>query len=325
MTLVLGLITDDFIIHVSDRRLTDGRTGRQVTTKAAKTVICPQAMYMVSFTGLAQIAPPMATGEWLMRTLWQNKDADLFESLAWAAGQAIRALSIPMALKRHAFLVSGWLHHGSWETSAPLPPGFKPGAFSSVVSNFLDLSGVGRVYPEPQAVFTHGTCPLMPSEKFLIGSVGARLRDDERDALNRDVSAALRSREGRERAAALLMVRTVRSVAERDPTVGGGAFIAAIPRHHRAGSSGDRQGLNVLGVRWGLPEQEAATFVHIPDEETNTVETPYILADPFSGIGTITITKGSVPGLRPFLGIPEAGEFTLTLLPLRGSDELRPR
>ncbi len=49
MTLVLSLLTDDFIIHASDRRLTDGRTGRQVTTKAAKTVICPPLRAMVSF------------------------------------------------------------------------------------------------------------------------------------------------------------------------------------------------------------------------------------------------------------------------------------
>ena len=78
--------------------------------------------------------------------------------------------------------------------------------------------------------------------------------------------------------------------------------------------------MEVLGVRWGLPEQYAATFVHIPDEQTNTVESPYILADPFSGIAALTITKGRVPDLN---GIPEVGEFRMTLLPLRSSEELR--
>jgi hypothetical protein len=262
----------------------------------------------------------MTTGEWLMRTLWENKDADLFESLACAADKAVGAIRIPMVLKRHTFLVSGWLNHATWEANAPLPSGFKPGAFLSVVSNVHDQSG--SILPEPQMAFTHSTSLLMPRQKYLMGSVGARVKQDEREALDRDVSAALRSREGRERAAALLMVRTIRAVSERDPTVGGGAFIAAIPRHHRTGSSGAHQGIEVLGVRWGLPEQHAATFVHIPDEQTNTVETPYILADPFSGIGTLTITKGPVPDLKPLAGIPEVGEFRLTVLPLRSSDEL---
>src|SRR5437870_4840144 len=182
MTLVLSLITDDFIIHASDRRLTDGRTGQQVTTKAAKTVICPQAMYMVSFTGLAECAPPMATGEWLMRTLWKNKDVDLFGSLSRAAGETIGAVRIPMALKRHAFLVSGWLHRARWATNAPLPPGFQPGPFSSVVSNVHDPSDPGRLLPEPQAAFTHSTRLLMPGEKFLFASIGAQLKRDEWEA-----------------------------------------------------------------------------------------------------------------------------------------------
>jgi hypothetical protein len=162
----------------------------------------------------------------------------------------------------------------------------------------------------------------MPGENYVIGGVGVQLTGAEQASLDRDVSAALRSKEGRERAAALLMVRMIRSVAKRDRRVGGGAFVAAIPRHHRAGSSGARSGVEVLGVRWGLPERQVATFAHIPDEETNTVETPYILADPFSGIGTLTITKGPVPGLGPMTGMPEAGEMRMTLLPLRSSDEL---
>jgi hypothetical protein len=52
-----------------------------------------------------------------------------------------------------------------------------------------------------------------------------------------------------------------------------------------------RQGVEVL--RSLGPEQHAATFVHIPDEQTNTAETPHP-ADPLSGIGTLTITKGPV-------------------------------
>jgi hypothetical protein len=325
MTLILSLITDDFIIHASDRRLTDGRTGRQMTTKAAKTVICPQAKYMVSFTGLAHISPPMTTGEWLMRTLWENKDRDLFETLACAAGKAIEALRIPTAVKRHSFIVSGWLQHMlHWEANADLPKGFIPGPFAALVSNSHDLSAFGETLREPQPVFTHLGRVLLPDERFVIVSVGAELTRAEQESLDRDISSALRSSGGRERAAALLMVRTIESVAKRDPTVGGGAFVAAIPRHYRPdGAQPDRPHMNVLGALWGLPEAGAATFVHIPDQPTKTVESPYILADPFSGIATLTIHSGPVPGLTPLTSeVPDAGEIRMKIIPWRSTEEL---
>jgi hypothetical protein len=327
MTLVLTLLTDDFIIHASDRQLTDVRTGRQILTKAAKTVICPPGMYMVSFTGLAQIAPPMPTGEWLMRTLWEHKNEDLFGSLAAAAANAIQRIAIPRAFKRHAFLVSGWLDHGTWTADRPLPQGFTPGAYATIVSNFHDPLEPGRALSEPGFAFVHSTRVLMPNQKFLIGSVGAHVKPQEQEALDRDISAALRSTSGgRERAAALLMVRTIQTVAERDATVGGGAFIAALPRQRPLRGAGPRlRSMEFLGVRWGLPEHDAITFVHIPDRPTTTVETPYVLETPFAGIGTFTIRSGPVPDLKQLAGIPEAGEMQLKIISWYDGDELARR
>lgn len=323
MTLVLSLLTDDFIIHASDRRLTDGRTGRQVTTKAAKTVICPPLRAMVSFTGLAQIAPPMDTGEWLMRTLWATKGKELFGNLALAADKAFAVIPIPPALKRHAFLLSGWLHHGTMDQ--PMPPGFKLGAFTTLVSNFDDPAWDFGQPSHADLSFRHSTRALLLNQTFAIDSVGARLTDAERTTLDRDISAALRSKAGgRERAAALLMARTIRSVSERDPTVGGGVFIAAIPRQIQDGAARPKT-MAILGVRWGLPEPDAATFVHIPDVPTTVVETPYILGDPFAGIGTLSVNRGPVPDLKPLAGIPEAGEMKLRLISWYSGDELAQR
>lgn len=323
MTLVLSLITDDFIIHASDRRLTDGRTGRQLTTKAAKTVICPPFMAMVSFTGLAQIAPPMDTGEWLMRTLWANRGKELFGNLARAADEAFAGLSIPPALKRHAFLLSGWLHHGTMDR--PVPPGFRFGAFTTLISNFEDPAWSFPESPNSALGFRHATRALLLSQNFAIDSVGARLTNAERTTLDRDVSAALRSKTGgRERAAALLLARTIRSVSERDPTVGGGVFIAALPRCVPTGAARPKT-MEILGVRWGLPESDAATFVHIPDVPTTVVETPYILGDPFAGIGVLSVDSGPVPDLGPLTDIPKAGDLKINLIPWYDAAELAQR
>jgi hypothetical protein len=153
----------------------------------------PPAMFMVSFTGLAQIAPPMDTGEWLMRTLWAHKNEELFESLARVAGKAIAAIAIPRALKRHAFLVSGWLQHGEWAVDGPLPCGFKPGAYATLLSNFHASSAPGGQPCEPELDFRHSMRVLLPDQKFAIDSVGAQLAETERDSLDRHVTARLES------------------------------------------------------------------------------------------------------------------------------------
>jgi hypothetical protein len=108
VTLILSLITPSFAIHVSDRQLTDGVTGRPLRTRAAKTVIVPAAQFMVSYTGIAQIGSALTTEEWLARTLWETRDSDdAFGTLADAATEAFATIVAPVRTRRHAFLVSG--------------------------------------------------------------------------------------------------------------------------------------------------------------------------------------------------------------------------
>ena len=325
LTLILSLITNNFACHVSDRRLTDGSTGRQLDSKASKTVIAPQLHLMVSYTGLAQLAPQMTTDEWLLRTIWGIRGShDFFGSLAEAAGDAFKRISLTPRLKRHVFVVSGWLGNGAWKSATALPENFTPSSYCTLVSNFHDFE-IGVELTEGSAEFSHRTRLLLPGDKFQIFAAGARLTSAESTELESSVSAALRSAAGGERAAAVAMLRTVQRVSDRDPTVGGGAFVVALPRDYAVPTqdASNKLGLTVLGVRWGLPEAGSATFVHISDRPTEVVESPGIIADPFAGSATLTVKKGKVPNLAGIGGsLPEEFEGKLNLIALRSSEEI---
>jgi hypothetical protein len=83
--------------------------------------------------------------------------------------------------------------------------------------------------------------------------------------------------------------------------------------------------MEFLGVRWGLPQPHTATYVHMPDEPTTVVETPYILGDPFAGIGTLNFKSGPVPDLKPLAGPPEAFEGEMRIISWYSSNELAQR
>lgn len=324
MTLVLSLVTRRFVCHVSDRQLTDLRTGRPLVSRASKTVIVPAAQFMVSYTGLAKMTRTMTTDEWLMRTCWELRDSDdYFGRLAEAASDAFAAIRLPPALKRHSFVVSGWLGTGEFETDDALPDGFELEGYCTYITNSLDFAA-GVEVAEARSRFEHRTRPLYPNEKFTVFSAGATLNASETAELDVSIAAAMRAAGGKERAAAMAMLRTVGRVAARDRTVGGGAFICALPRNPPSPqNSHEVAKLEILGVRWGLPQSGRATFVHIPDGPTNVVESPGIIADPFAGRGTLRVDQGVVSTLAAGLGtIPEAAELKMNVLALRSSEEI---
>jgi hypothetical protein len=319
MTLILSLITPEFACHVSDRRLTDGLTGKPMVSRASKTVIVPAAQFMVSYTGLARIRQ-MTMDEWLLRTLWSVRESeDFFGSLAAAASEAFKSIAVPRSLKRHGFLISGWIGNGEFATDAPLPEGFTLSGYATYVTNTLDLErGVELI--EASDTFVHRTRPLLPAEPFSIFAAGVPLTEGESDELERSVAAALRSPGGGVRAAAVAMIRTVDRVSTRASSVGGGTFVCAVPRHYRPLE--EAAGFNVMGVKWGLPEAGAATFLHAPDRPTQEVESPGIIADPFAGHGTLVVKKGTVPSIAGVDEVPEEAEMRMRLIALRSSEEL---
>jgi hypothetical protein len=312
MTLLLSLITDDFVCHVSDRRLTNLTTGEEMVALASKTVVAPAGRMMASYTGLARITDRLTTEQWLAFTVFQARDSDdFFGAIAEASTDAFGRIRLPRRQKRHGFVISGWL---------PQQLGGRP--FVAFVCNFLDFEA-GCELAEPD-VFTYRMRPLEAGGRFHIFSAGARLTAPEMADLDADVASALRSAGGHERAATLRLLRTIENVAGRDATVGGGAFICAIPRGFdvAAEQASDAPGLNVMGVHWGLPRPDVPTFAHIASARSETVESPVVVGDPFAGQMLLRVDQEHQPSLSGVPGLPAEGTVEMRLVALRDSTEM---
>jgi hypothetical protein len=190
--------------------------------------------------------------------------------------------------------------------------------------NYLDFDA-GIELTDTTAAFAHRTRPLYPDEQFSIVTAGVDLTASESAELEANVAAALRSRGGAERAAAAAMLRTVEQVSQRTRLVGGGTFVASLPRDYEPPTDPEvpnAHEMSVLGVRWGLPTAGTATFAHIPDVPTHVVESPTIIADPFAGRAEVIIRQGQAPNLAGVPEVPEAAEVRMRLIALRSSDEI---
>jgi hypothetical protein len=283
VTLVVSLITPDFVCQASDRRVTDVKTGRQITTKVNKTVAVVPMRLLVSYTGLAQL-DGMDTDEWLVRTVYDLRDSDdFFGGLAARAAKAVEKISLCAKDKRHLFVLSGWFTEDMAVDGIPpeagysRPPDGGTTAYCCVVTNYLSDAGqwLGTARPE----FIHRMRLLPLSEPFHVIPAGALLTPNELRGLDADLASAFRSRKAQERAAAALLIRTIQTVEARDTSVGGGVFVSSLARDFvPPATESDETGLHVMGMKWGLPEAGQATFVHIPEgPREETVESPFIM------------------------------------------------
>jgi hypothetical protein len=147
MTLLVSVITRDYIVHASDMRFTQRTASgkNKPTCEFESKVVATQGKWfnsLTAFTGLAYFGDHR-TGEWLRETLWERKCATLGPfhaqqeltieaSLRWAELRKLGKKISPSAL-RCSFITAGW---------TGTPEG--PAAFVSIVSNFQTMHGPVR-------------------------------------------------------------------------------------------------------------------------------------------------------------------------------------
>lgn len=214
MTLILSYLTQDFVVQVSDRRLTwdDGRLADDNANKA--TLYCGRAA--IGYTGRAQIKTER-TDEWLTGILANAKDLPAaLDTIKDEATAYFGRIADTPRQRRHAFVIAGWTRVSA---DRPIQRIF------CRVSNFHDTEQ-GEL-PEARPEFASGLKLLEPDEPPRLNSTGRGLSEDERLLLGevlQNVPDPTRI--------ALAMARTVRIVAARDPAVGRGVLAVHIPRSY---------------------------------------------------------------------------------------------
>ena len=131
MTLVLSCLTRDFVVQVSDQRITSLATGDVMDDSRNKaTVWCSSLVF--AYSGLAELAGEH-TDTWLAARLRAatNPDEAIF-GLQAAATQQFATFGPPCPRTRHAFAAVGWVRKRG------IP---EPIALHVSVSNALDERG----------------------------------------------------------------------------------------------------------------------------------------------------------------------------------------
>jgi hypothetical protein len=269
MTLVLSLITDSWAIQVSDRRLVwltpDGKVVRKDDERNKAVIWCNRLAF--AYTGLAELGPMREpTDVWLARELaesWvgggavdqtQDKVVAVIADRAAAAMRRPRiARGVPAHQRRHAFVGTGWARFDGSDDMAPYIVqihNFPHSAESSVDAE--DAFGVAVL--------------RLPSQErpIFVNWVGQELGEPERALLPK-----LRRRDPRTREygrfASDVLVDVVRSVAARNPLVGRGLLINALPRW--AIHPGDPTTFLIAGD----PAADELTFLCLPHDQDDPV------------------------------------------------------
>lgn len=217
MTLIQTVLTRDFILQVSDRRLTKGRpnsTSVLIDDEKYTKLICWNNTFTVGFTGIARIdrSQSEATSHWIAKVL---SDYPLFEAgviaLQASASKKIKELKKNWD-RRLAIVISGFDHRNvpliaiitnfDLSTGIPLPD---PTNFQSKMSSLDRGHHVGtHVAGQPLTVF---------QARLLSYHVRKMVRKPCR------INQAVR-----------VMVDIQRHVAKNSPTVGADALCVLIPR-----------------------------------------------------------------------------------------------
>jgi hypothetical protein len=222
MTLVLSLVTPDYVIQVSDRRLVcpDDPNFKPVDT-ANKTVLFCSSM-TIAYTGIARIGN-RNVDDYLVEVINDQvscRPTEVANYLAKRLTQSFRAIVLPREKKRQTFVGVGW----AFET----PQIRKP--FMLQVSNCYYkgqyLAEAEEHFTVNSMVFTGTNAP-----RWAWKAIGVGLNDQERKNLNFAIRKVAKGKRGSDPfRMTMLLFDVARRVSERDFSVGKELLATMIPR-----------------------------------------------------------------------------------------------
>jgi hypothetical protein len=195
LTQILSVITHDYVLMASDRRLTRAtgeRAGEVLSDDTCKLVsLCHT--YGIGYSGLAYLGG-RPTHEWIATTLADANCHDVDNAsnvLVQATPPALHAA--PPELRRQIFIFAGWAQFDS-------PPGLH--SHFCVVTNALDESG--RVLAKPLDEFSRRVRALRDEESLLWHSI-LPLSNDRASTLDRNLRRLVAREIGPQEALRLLV------------------------------------------------------------------------------------------------------------------------
>lgn len=249
MTLILTCLADDYIVQVSDRRLTLASDPAQATSDHTNKAIFLDGRYIFGFTGLAQLSGQRAD-LWFAAKINTIKDMPLVDRLKGLGRLLPGAIRYaPPQYRTHAFVGAGFARAGQ---TAPIEP------IAVQLSNFLKRDG-RPTWPSDKFDVIIRRIP--PGKDFLVLGAGAELNLSERTVLLRSIRKARRAGAGIQSIARIL-AEMIWKVARRNTTVGNTVMICTLPRS-ALGPNGEAAEGTVGGIKFNSNE---ASFYYLGPE-----------------------------------------------------------
>jgi hypothetical protein len=244
MTLILSIITDEYIVQVSDRRLTrfDGSVFDDGTNK----VLSWCGMFSIAFTGIAFIDRKQTkpTLEWVQETLRSAKDIEPAIELL-RSGLQTKLAVLPNAWdKRLALSMVGW----ALRDGALVP-------VSILISNFhANVNGQDLALYKHRSTVEAYIFPLESAHRgFLFHTFGAPVDENVSRYLRRGLQRLVASPRNSSRRAGQLATQILRLVAHTQKTVGTDVTVMAMPKTNTSPGA-------VSTSAFGAPNASEATF-----------------------------------------------------------------
>jgi hypothetical protein len=273
MTLILNAATHDCVIRVSDRRLTDVRTGGILEDNRNKVTLFGNRLAF-GYTGLAAIGPiPM--DEWITKILSDPATTSGSKACYRLRDQATRvfkSIGLSETQKRHAFCAAGWtcISANEWRS------------IIVTISNAIDDKGYWMSKAENE--FKVRYTVLEPSKPIMITPTGQAVN---LKSLSRSIRQCLERDALSPQSLGRLLVACVRETAKTNATVGKNLLFICLPKKAVTAQPGGTVTLLFSG-----PLSEVVTSLYLPEGSSDGVQYGPNLAAP--GVGLTGAQGGSV-------------------------------
>jgi len=237
MTMVLTAMTDNHIFVVSDRRMTDGRTHRTLSSTENKAVVLDNQM-ILTYTGFCNLED-LPTDAWVAEVLVNEPVENWIRILLNRVGPAVRKIKVDPRKRRHAFLLTGY---------AKMPKGrhaYRPVGF--LISNFHGPDGSILSQPEPKFWLS---LLRLGNWKVRVDSIRGEvdLSNHRRVVLEKAIRRQLRATPDRPQRVLDILGEEVRNVARKDASVGPDLMAVSFPL--TAIGSGLHMAIDPTAVDW---------------------------------------------------------------------------
>lgn len=217
MTLILSCITQDYVVQVSDRRLT--KNGQLEDNETNKVVVW-NGMQIFGYTGVAELGPSKQTDQWMTEVLSPVPNfAAALDALRESTDKEFKRKNYSKRIRFHAYVGVGW---GAFKAK---PSEWR--ACVSVVSNYTNCRG--DILSVPLDKLATDFYVLPEDLDFYMVAAGQSLSQDETTHFLRIMRKAIKK--GSKTSIIVgIMSDLVRHVSERNSMVGDSLMVAVLPK-----------------------------------------------------------------------------------------------